>query len=346
MLIKNRTTRISLKQKEQNFLQQLVAEAPAKRTTALRKRLLDGRIKPATKGYIIESLKTIGSKESISVLKEYERKTKDNIAEGLAKAREVIAELTAYWTAIESPTDIHMELDIRPLFKTLPPSFRNPLEENAEYILIPAGSFRFTVTEQPVTVPNIYFAKYPVTNKRYRRFLSFLNGELPENDLLNLDSFSSQLSNFAEAVPGYKEYLPKDAGQWHEKMKIKYDDKKFLGDDQPVMRITWYDAVAYCLWLTLMETAAKTGKKTATLDQAEIHFRLPHDKEWEWAAFGNADGTLREYPWRKEKGKPTPELANYGRNVGATTPVGRYPQGGTPQGLMDMAGNVWEWQGN
>ncbi|MCU0287973.1 MAG: formylglycine-generating enzyme family protein, partial [Acidobacteria bacterium] len=37
---------------------------------------------------------------------------------------------------------------------------------------------------------------------------------------------------------------------------------------------------------------------------------------------------------------------NYGENVGATTPVGRYPEGATPEGLMDMAGNAWEWMAN
>jgi len=68
--------------------------------------------------------------------------------------------------------------------------------------------------------------------------------------------------------------------------------------------------------------------------------------EWEWAAVGEADGSVREYPWSKDKGKPNQNLVNYARNVGATTPVGHYPEGATPQGLMDMAGNVWEWMEN
>ncbi|MCX6584751.1 MAG: SUMF1/EgtB/PvdO family nonheme iron enzyme [Candidatus Aminicenantes bacterium] len=41
-----------------------------------------------------------------------------------------------------------------------------------------------------------------------------------------------------------------------------------------------------------------------------------------------------------------PNLANYGDNIGSTTPVGRYPEGATPEGLMDMAGNAWEWMDN
>ena len=49
---------------------------------------------------------------------------------------------------------------------------------------------------------------------------------------------------------------------------------------------------------------------------------------------------------RREKGGPDSNLANYEGNVGATTPVSRYPEGATPQGLMDMAGNGWEWMEN
>jgi formylglycine-generating enzyme required for sulfatase activity len=81
------------------------------------------------------------------------------------------------------------------------------------------------------------------------------------------------------------------------------------------------------------------------MDRLASLYRLPN--EWEWTAAGREpDGSLREYPWPKTKGKPTPELANYNENVGATTPVGRYPEGATPEGLMDMAGNVWEWMEN
>jgi formylglycine-generating enzyme required for sulfatase activity len=71
-------------------------------------------------------------------------------------------------------------------------------------------------------------------------------------------------------------------------------------------------------------------------------YRLP--TEWEWAAAGREpDGSLRKYLWPKNKGEPGPEMANYDKNVGTTTPVGRYPEGATPEGLMDMAGNAWEW---
>ncbi|MFI5822835.1 formylglycine-generating enzyme family protein [Streptomyces rishiriensis] len=66
--------------------------------------------------------------------------------------------------------------------------------------------------------------------------------------------------------------------------------------------------------------------------------RLPRSVEWEWAASGP---TCRTYPWGEEE--PTPRLANLRGGPGLLTPVGAYPDGATPDGLLDMAGNVWEW---
>ncbi|MFH8991455.1 formylglycine-generating enzyme family protein [Streptomyces sp. NPDC017940] len=66
--------------------------------------------------------------------------------------------------------------------------------------------------------------------------------------------------------------------------------------------------------------------------------RLPRSVEWEWAASGPA---CRTYPWGNEE--PTPDRANLRGGPGRPTPVGAYPDGATPDGLLDMAGNVWEW---
>jgi hypothetical protein len=102
--------------------------------------------------------------------------------------------------------------------------------------------------------------------------------------------------------------------------RCKYSDQ----DDQPVVNVSWEDAVKYCKWLS---------------QQTEKTYRLPTEAEWEFAASG---GVKRKYPWGNEK--PTPERANYDASkIGKTTPVGSYPAGKTPEGLFDMAGNVWEW---
>ena len=86
--------------------------------------------------------------------------------------------------------------------------------------------------------------------------------------------------------------------------------------------------IACGLWLSLLES--ESG--------ATNLYRLPTEKEWEYAAGGKKS---RVYPWGDKE--PSPTLANYNNNEGATTPTGRYPEGASPEGLHDMAGNVWEW---
>jgi formylglycine-generating enzyme required for sulfatase activity len=94
--------------------------------------------------------------------------------------------------------------------------------------------------------------------------------------------------------------------------------------DYPVVEVTWYDAVAYGEWLT-----SKTGRK----------YRLPTEAEWEKAARG-MDGRI--YPWGDERDETMCNTKESG--VGGTTPVGEYsPQGDSPYGAADIAGNVWEW---
>jgi formylglycine-generating enzyme required for sulfatase activity len=94
----------------------------------------------------------------------------------------------------------------------------------------------------------------------------------------------------------------------------------------PMTNVSWQEATSYC--------ATNQG-------------RLPTEAEWERAARGAKD--RRRYPWGDS---PRCDRANYGNfegegscpdNPGRPVEVGRYPAGASPDGVLDLAGNVWEW---
>jgi hypothetical protein len=100
--------------------------------------------------------------------------------------------------------------------------------------------------------------------------------------------------------------------------------------NHPRETVTWHEAMAFCAWLS---------------DRLGLPIRLPTEWEWERAARG-PDG--REYPWGDGY---RAGFANIDETVGEagptylhqTTAVGLYPLGASPEGVMDLAGNVWEW---
>ena len=108
-------------------------------------------------------------------------------------------------------------------------------------------------------------------------------------------------------------------GYWDKETR-KYPEG--LGD-HPVVKVSHNDAVAYCQWRSEIEGG---------------EYRLPTEEEWEKAARGE-DG--RNYPWGEEFDSEKCNSKESG--IKGTTPVTQYPEGRSPYGLYDMAGNVSEW---
>ncbi len=107
-----------------------------------------------------------------------------------------------------------------------------------------------------------------------------------------------------------------------------WNDPRFNQPRQPVVGVTWYEAIAFCRWRTATGSAG-----------GNMACRLPTEAEWEYAARGPDSG--RSYPWgdRFEIGRAnTAEL-----RLGKTTSVDYYPDGVSPFGVWDMSGNVFEW---
>lgn len=102
-------------------------------------------------------------------------------------------------------------------------------------------------------------------------------------------------------------------------------DQRYSSPDQPVVGVSWEDAVAFCRWLS---------------EASGWRVMLPGESQWEFAARGT-DG--REYPWGNEPPNTTRAGFNLDFRKGRPAAVGSYPTGRGPFGTHDQAGNVWEW---
>ncbi|HRQ38050.1 MAG TPA: SUMF1/EgtB/PvdO family nonheme iron enzyme [Chloroflexota bacterium] len=171
-----------------------------------------------------------------------------------------------------------------------------------EMIPIPAGPFLMGDYKVTVRVDTYAIARYPVTNAQYRFFIEAGGYENP-------DFWTKE---------GWQQ---RGQDKW---TQPRYWDDPFISiDNKPAVGVSWYEAVAYCNWLS-----AKTGKS----------YRLPTEAEWERAA---RHTDARTYPW----GGTWPDgiINSIEAGVGRTMAVGSFPHSTAVCGAQDMSGNIWEW---
>ena len=96
--------------------------------------------------------------------------------------------------------------------------------------------------------------------------------------------------------------------------------------NRPVVGVCWYEATAYCMWLT-EQSGETVGLPT---EHQQLHAATPDGREWVWAG----------------KDKPSAEHTNFNGDVGHPTPVGCYRAGIAAGGHLDLSGNIWEWSGS
>ena len=156
-----------------------------------------------------------------------------------------------------------------------------------------------------VEVAGFHIARYPLTVLEFARFV---------------------------AADGYRDEDLWSEGGFGQCGEAPADwDSQLEHPTRPVVEVSWFEACAYCRWLTQQ-------RREAGVERHGEVVRLPSEAQWEWAARGTAG---RRYAWGAEA--PGEERCNFDQNVGAPTPVGVYPLGATPQGVQDLCGNVWEW---
>ena len=191
--------------------------------------------------------------------------------------------------------------DPRPGVCTLDPAWCGPF---------PAGEYPIANGKAKVRLGEFRIARYTVTVWQFRQFWE--NG-------------------------GYKErrwWTPK-GWEWKgdRTQPYRWDEANWTAPNQPVIGVSWYEAVAFCNWLT------ERGKLAGWLKAGQM-VRLPSEAEWEVAAMW--DERKKEMrPWQPLEGEIWQNVKEAG--IGCTSPVGIFPQGASPCGAVDMAGNAWEW---
>ncbi len=172
------------------------------------------------------------------------------------------------------------------------PDVLSVLPEPFEWCFIPESEFSKA----------FFIAKYPITQAQYKVFLD--------------DEAGYQDESWWKWDVTYRVF------RWHKEQK-RLPSIEIREPDLPCTRLNWYEAIAFCFWLS---------------DKVDASIILPTDKQWLYAASG--DESLL-YPWGNDFS--VVNANTYDSEIRNLTPVDRYPQGASPFGVMDMAGNAWEW---
>ncbi len=177
---------------------------------------------------------------------------------------------------------------------------------------------QYELPQHPVTLPAFRISRYPITNAQFQAFV---------------DDGGYREEKFWTETGGWK---IKEQKGWNGRRR--FQDERFALPNHPAVAVSWYEAMAFCAWLTRNTSPPTPSPNLGEGDQGGEVFRLPTEAEWEYAARGT-DGRLFAFG-----NELTPEFANYAdTNLGATSAVGAFPRGKSAFGCDDMTGNVWEW---
>jgi len=184
------------------------------------------------------------------------------------------------------------------------------------WIKIPAGEFLMGAQKEDPKAPNYDSEAYADESPVHPVFLSaYRIGRYP----VTVEEYLRFVGDRGYDKASY--WKEGGFGKWRWPAGWAARDEQVDNPTRPVVEVSWYEASAYAAWAGC---------------------RLPTEAEGERAARG-ING--RKYPWGDEP--PSERLANFSSDgkpsVGHPTPVGAYPSGDTPEGVSDMAGNVWEW---
>lgn len=298
--------------------------------------LIDGVIHQKVRDHVDKLMEEIGIKKEDA---------SEEAEPGLIKEKESqAAEEEAMEKASEMPSsgegsvgDFGDEMEL-----AAPPKFERMLTQDYSLsITVPPGEFFMGCDDIPESGPRhkviieqpFRISKYPVTTIQFLQFVKeagyFTSVEKKRvcgvtvggGDQVRRDH-NNKVVEFIVRDPVI---IDNEHASWKQPFGVKnIFEQKF---NHPVTMITWWDCMAYCDWLS---------------QKAGVKCRLPTEKEWEYVASNRGQLSPGEFYWgRKERVEKHCNSQN--SFIGDTTPVDKFLQNKTVDGVRDMLGNVWEW---
>jgi formylglycine-generating enzyme required for sulfatase activity/RecA/RadA recombinase len=171
-------------------------------------------------------------------------------------------------------------------------------------VFVPISGGKYKLPLGTKKIEPFEMAQYPVTNGWFAKFVD---------------------------AGGYnqREWWSEEGLKWKDHAGTRHPrfwyERRLTCPNAPVVGVCWYEASAFAKWLT-------------HTDPDGNRYYLPDEFQWEAAAAGS---DKREYPWGKKWRGDRCNSEKAG--IGKPSAVGLFPAGDTPEGICDMAGNVWEW---
>ncbi len=208
-----------------------------------------------------------------------------------------------------------------------------------------AGTWDDEKPQRRVYVSEFEIGKYPITNQDFRAFWHADGYE--DETLWSADGWKWRKGKLDADLSVYSKDYQETVKYWLDGRPVEKRGEPFFWRDPqwnapnlPVVGVTWFEAEAFCKWLTRMSNQGNKGTGK------QVIWRLPTEAEWEKAARGP-----QNYLWSWGNEWDANKCNSEASKFNATSPVGMYPDGTWKDekgnvGPLDMMGNVWEWCGD